>query len=217
MIDFRAVSGWTRPAFPLATGIVLGATPCAASLALAGAGVAILAAAGTFRPTRLSRDFIALSAAAVLVLPPFVATGDALAGAVPALVAWWLTFALGALVLHAVEDPGKELEVKPREGVGPLRWATPVDPAVRRARLRERRVRWVARVASAGVLALAAGVALGLWGSPGWAGAAAALLLPALVGLALSLPRVHPRYLDRIGWTLVGVEVVTLALLVQGP
>ena len=38
----------------------------------------------------------------------------------------------------------------------------------------------------------------------------------ALAIFFLSLSRVHPRHLKRVGWTLVGANTLTLVLLLQG-
>lgn len=202
MPDFRVVWGWTRPGLALLTGILIGSTPCWQAVVVAGAGVGILAMAGTFRPAGLLRDILSLTAAAALVLPPQIASGAGVVPAIPALVAWWLTFLVGTLVVHAVK---RRLEV-------PV-WQVSSGGAVRPT---SGGLRWAAPAVSAGVLLAALMGALGAGGSPGWAGPAAALVLPSAAGLALSIPRVHPRYLHRIGWTLVVVEALTLVLLVQG-
>ena len=52
--------------------------------------------------------------------------------------------------------------------------------------------------------------------NPYLAPGAAALLPPALAIIILSLIRVHPRHLKRVGWTLVGADTLTLLLLLQG-
>ncbi len=46
--------------------------------------------------------------------------------------------------------------------------------------------------------------------------AAAAILPPTLAVLTVSLFKVHPRHLKRVGWTLVGANTLALVMLLQG-
>lgn len=69
---------------------------------------------------------------------------------------------------------------------------------------------------SAAILLGAVFFTLGQGGYPALAGPAAALLFPALATFVLSLIRVHPKQLKRVGWSLVAANSVALVLLLQG-
>lgn len=136
-------------------------------------------------------EFVVLTAFASLVLPLAAGSGADSGKALLAAGVWWLSFGLGTLEVHAIKARVK-------------------------ATARSQWTRWGSPLASGAILAGALAVALGYGGLPKLAGPAAALLPPALGIFSLSLLRVHPRHLKRVGWTLVGLNSVALALLIQG-
>lgn len=168
----------------------------------AGAGLLLIPVVRAGRQKSLPGEILVLTAFSTLVLPLVAASGGDPVRALLATGVWWLSFLLATLEVHAIKA-----RLKNR---GPYRWTRFASPV------------------SAGVLVVvAAWVALGQ-GRPvvqalgldeGWRylpPAAAALLPPAVAILALSMIRVHPRHLKRVGWTLVGANGLTLILLLQG-
>ncbi len=168
----------------------------------AAAGLLLLPAVRAGRQKSLSGEILVLTAFSTLVLPLAAASDGQPVRALMAAGVWWLSFLLATLEVHAIKARLKER--------GPYRWTRFVSPV------------------SAGVVVLVAGwLALGQ-GRPvlqtlgleeAWRylpPAAAALLPPAVAVLALSVTRVHPRHLKRVGWTLVGANGLTLILLLQG-
>lgn len=186
--------------FPVATGLLLDPPPSGTAVLLALAGLllvgvregpaALLGTEGVDVWT-LPGHLLAVTVSSAFVLPLAVASGGGLPDAMPAAVVWWLCFGLGTGVLRGVADRG------------------PGVVAIRRAR-------WIPPAASVLSLVAALLLALGLWGRPGWAGPAAALLPTALVSLALSLRRVGSGQAGRVRWALTGGNALTLLLLLQG-
>ncbi|HSG09628.1 MAG TPA: YwiC-like family protein [Longimicrobiales bacterium] len=102
----------------------------------------------------------------------------------PAL-AWVASFVLATLAVHALKYRFKKK--------GPGRWAVVASPTL------------------AGLLAVAGCVGAVSGHPAGWA--AATLVPKALVVATLSAVEVHPKHLRRVGWSFVGADVATLALL----
>lgn len=149
----------------------------------------------------LSGEFLALTAFSTLVLPlAGLSGGDPLRAWLAAGV-WWLSFALGTLEVHAIKARIKKRARR--------RWTVWVSPLA--AVLAVGAALWAALGQAAPLLRTAAPDLLRLLPP-----AAAALLPPALAILILSLARVHPKHLKRVGWTLVGANALTLLLLLQG-
>jgi len=137
-------------------------------------------------------EFVVVTAFATLLLPLAAASGADPQRAALAAAVWWFSFVLGTLEVHAIKARLKE-KAKNQW----TRWGSPVASGL---------------VATGAVL-----LALGQGGLPELAGRpAAALLTPAVAIFALSLIRVHPKYLKRVGWTLVGANTVALVVLLQG-
>jgi hypothetical protein len=136
-------------------------------------------------------EFVVVTAFTTLLLPLAAASGADPQRALSATGVWWLSFGLGTLEVHAIKARLK----KTAKGQW-TRWGSPV---------------------AAGLVSMGAVlVALGQGGVPELAGPAAALLTPAVAIFALSLIRVHPKHLKRVGWTLVGANTVALVLLLLG-
>jgi hypothetical protein len=108
--------------------------------------------------------------------------------AATAAAAWWVVFLVGTLEVHAIKS-----RVKPRGSRDWTRWASPLASAA---------------TLLAGAVILSAGPA-------SFRSAALAVLPPAGALLVLSFLRVHPRHLKRVGWTLVGSQLLTLLALVS--
>jgi hypothetical protein len=162
-------------------------------------------------------ELLVVTAFATLLLPLAAASGvDPLRAGLAAAV-WGLSFGLGTLEVHAIKARLKRSAAEQW-----TRWGSPLA-----AGLTVATALWLA-LGQAGPLlrewhqgrsggALAGGGLAWMEGAmhllpP----AAAALLPPALAVLALSFIRVHPRHLKRVGWTLVGANLLTLLLLLQG-
>ena len=155
------------------------------------AGLLLVPLAVTGRQKTLLGEFLVITAFATLVLPMAAASGvDPTRAALTAAV-WWVSFGLGTLEVHAIKARHKKIEK--------ARWAL-----------------WASPLASGIVLAGALFLALGHGGFPASAGPAAALGLPSLAIFALSLLRVHPKHLKRVGWSLVVANSLALILLLQG-
>jgi hypothetical protein len=202
----------------MGAGIALGG----AGIAAAGASVwpALLCpflAAALLVPMVLARrhktlpgELLVVTAFSTLVLPVAAASGVAPTRMIPAAAVWWMSFALGTLEVHAIK-------------------------ARHRARGRNDWTRWGSPLASGLAVAICLGA---LWHEPlgipspmglsvslaGSGGdrallalvpSARALLVPASALLVLSLIRVHPRRLKRVGWTLVAANFLALILLLR--
>jgi hypothetical protein len=157
--------------------------------AVAGALLVPLVIAG--RHKTLFGEFLVLTAFTTLLLPMGAASGvDPTRAALTAAV-WWISFGLGTLAVHAIKARHKG-----EERAGWLSWAS--------------------SLASGLVVAGALAFALGLSGVPALAGPGAALLPPSLAIFVLSLIRVHPKRLKRVGWSLVAANLLAMVLLLQG-
>lgn len=147
------------------------------------------------RHKSLFGEILVITAFTTLMLPMAAASGVDPVRAALASAVWWLSFVLATLEVRAIKARHKA-----RGSInGSTGWT-----------------RWVPQLASGGVVAGAGFLALGQGNYPMAAGPAAALLLPALATFVLSLFRVHPKHLKRVGWGLVAANAVTLVLLLQG-
>jgi hypothetical protein len=140
------------------------------------------------RPKTLGAEVVVAIALAVMILPVGLSGRMRAEAALLASAVWAASFVLATLGVHAIKA-----RVKPELGAVWTIWATPV-------------------LAVAITVAAIAGAAVGCWP---WAVGVAVLPSTALVVTALAV-RVHPRRLKRVGWSLVGANVVTLALLIVG-
>jgi hypothetical protein len=165
-------------------------------------------------------ELLVVTAFTTLLLPLAAASGADRGRAVAAVGVWWLSFALGTLEVHAIKARHKNTE-------------------------RSAWTRWASPSVSGLTVLSALGAVFGLFGSffgsghpgdgplasaPGTGGgwgwisegapylghSALAVLPPALAILVLSLVRVHPKHLKRVGWTLVGANSLALAILLRG-
>ena len=175
-----------------AVGVVAGWPEIWPSVLLpAAAGILLVPMALTGRQKTLVGEFLVITAFATLVLPMAAASGvDPTRAALTAAV-WWVSFGLGTLEVHALKARHKK--------TGRAGWT-----------------RWASPLASGAVLAGALFLALGHGGFPASEGPAAALIPPALAIFSLSLFRVHPKHLKRVGWSLVVANSLALFLLLQG-
>lgn len=165
------------------------APPVARAWALVpGACAAVLAPALLRgRPKTLGAEVVVAVALATMILPIALSGGARLPAALLASGVWAAGFVLATLAVHAIKA-----RVKPELGAPWARWAAPVLAGA---------------VAGAGL----AGAAAGRWP---WAGGAAVLPSVVLV-LAALWADTHPRHLKRVGWSLVGANLVTLGLLLS--
>jgi hypothetical protein len=143
------------------------------------------------RQKTLPGEFLVITTFATLVLPMAAASGVDPTRASLASAVWWVSFGLGTLEVHAIKARHKN--------TGRAGWT-----------------RWVSPLASGLVLAGAVFLALGQGGFPASAGPAAALIPPSLAIFTLSLVRVHPKHLKRVGWSLVAANSLALIFLLQG-
>jgi len=157
--------------------------------AVAGALLVPLVIAG--RHKTLIGEFLVITAFTTLLLPMGAASGvDPTRAALTAGV-WWISFGLGTVAVHSIKARHKG-----KERAGWLRWASSLT--------------------SGTVVAGALALALGQGGVPALAGPVAALIPPSLAIFGLSLVRVHPKHLKRVGWSLVAANTLALVLLLQG-
>jgi len=181
------------------------------------AGLGLIPLALTGRQKSLPGEILVLTAFSTLVLPLAAQSGVPMLRATLAAGVWWVSFTLGTLEVHAIKA-----RIKKRS---PYPWTRQAAPLA-------------AGMSLMGALWLALGQAAPLFrsleASGAWEGlpgtgvfpapelmrllppAGAALLPPTLAILILGLMRVHPRHLKRVGWTLVGVNTLTLVLILQG-
>ncbi len=162
-------------------------------------------------------ELLVATAFTTLLLPLALPWGAQPMRVVLAAAVWWVSFALGTLEVHAIKARHKK---KARNRWAP--WVSPVASGlVLGAAL------WMALGQAAPVLRAwgpGGGMEAGAGGAWGWVPeatrllppAAAAILPPALAIFVLSLLKVHPRHLKRVGWTLIGANTLTLVLLLQG-
>lgn len=169
------------------------------------------------RQKTLSGEFLVITAFATLPLPLAAASGADPARALAATGVWWISFALGTLEVHAIKA-----RLKDTAKTQWTRWGSPVAAAATVTL-----GLWLALGQASPLLrrwsdTFTDGASTGL--AAQWAyeamrvipPAAVAILPPALAILVLSLIRVHPRRLKRVGWTLVGGNTLALVLLLQG-
>lgn len=162
-------------------------------------------------------EFLVITTFATLLLPLAAASGAHPIRAGLAAAVWWISFGLGTLEVHAIKASLRDSAKRQWTRLGsPLAAGATVLAAL-----------WLALgQASPWLKALAPGSPPegGARDLLPWADAAmrllppsaAALLPPALAILVLSMLRVHPRHLKRVGWTLVGANALALILLLQG-
>jgi hypothetical protein len=128
---------------------------------------------------------VAFSLSATMI-PVAVAAGVSLRTATIAAAVWAVSFALGTITVRAIIAKAKK---GADAGLAPV-----IAPAL-------------CALAIAGAFFLAARSILPIM-------AAVALVPTALVALTFSVVGIHPRYLKRMGWTLVASNIVVLAALV---
>lgn len=143
------------------------------------------------RQKTLPGEFLVITAFTTLILPMAAASGVDPTRAASASFVWWVAFVLATLEVRAIKARHKGAALTP--------WT-----------------RWGPQLASGGAAAVAILLALGQGGAPELAGPAAAVLPPVLATFILSLFRVHPKHLKRVGWSLVGANALALVLLLQG-
>jgi hypothetical protein len=165
----------------------------------------------------LPGELVVITVFSSLVPTLAASSGGKTLEAVLAAGVWWISFALGTLEVHAIKA-----RVKKTTRSEWARWASPVAAAATLGV-----TLWIALgQASPRLRALASH---GMEGGGSLAGTtlipelsrllpgyAAALLPPTLCVAVLSVLRVHPRHLKRVGWTLVIANALTLLLLFQG-
>jgi hypothetical protein len=172
-------------------------------------------------------ELLVVTTFSTVLLPLAAASNVPMIRAGLAACVWWTSFALATLQVHAIKARHKN------RGRG--RWTVWGSPLASGLTLLA--ALWVALGQASPTLGKWARGASGTSGSRAmgenaapladgawWAWeamrhlppAAAALLPPALAILILHFLRVHPRHLKRVGWTLVGVNTLTLVLLLQG-
>jgi hypothetical protein len=158
-------------------------------------------------------ELLVAAAFSTLLLPLALPWGTAPIRVALATGVWWASFSLGTLEVHALKARHKRT-ARSRWTV----WASPLASGLSLAA-----ALWVAL--GGATPALRGWTRAGEAGSdPAWLSeairllppAGAALLPPAAAILTLSLLKVHPRHLKRVGWTLIGANTLTLILLLQG-
>jgi hypothetical protein len=165
------------------------APPAARAWALLPGACAVLLAPALLRgrPKTLRAELVVAVALATMILPIGLSGRARLATVALASGVWAASFMLATLAVHAIKA-----RVKPELGAPWARWATPVLSGA---------------VAGAGL----AGAVADRWP---WAAGAAVLPSATLVVAALWADT-HPRHLKRVGWSLVGANLVTLGLLLS--
>lgn len=137
-------------------------------------------------------EILVVTVFAALVLPLAVGSGVSRASALWAAGVWWTSFFLGTLEVHAIKARhSRQSRYKKTQRSHWARWASPV--------------------ASWGILLLCLYGAIR--GQGDFQEHSLALLPPALSIMVLAILAVHPRHLKRVGWTLVGANSLTLAVL----
>jgi hypothetical protein len=170
-----------------AAGGMLAAPAAARAGAMFPAACAVVLAPALLRgrPKTLGAELVVALALSGMMLPIGLSGTLAPAAGVRAAAVWAVSFVLATLAVHAIKA-----RAKPELGAA---WTIPLTPVL------------AVIVAVVGI----GGAAVGWWPWPlGLAATPAALLVTvALAG------RTHPRRLKRVGWSLVGANLVTLALL----
>ena len=168
-------------------GMVLAPAP-ARLWALAPGACAVVLAPALLRgrPKSLGAELIVALALAGMVLPIGLAGRMDLTRALAAASVWAAGFVLATLAVHAIKA-----RVKPELGAAWAVWATPVLALV---------------VVVTGI----GGAVMGRWPWP------VGLAVVPTAGLVLAALWIgtHPRHLKRVGWSLVGANLVTLGLLI---
>jgi hypothetical protein len=165
-------------------------------------------------------EILVVTAFSTLVLPLAMASGAESGRAWGAVCVWWVSFALGTFEVHAIKA-----RHKPTGRSDWTRWGSPLlSGAVVFAGLAAWLGPWGFSGASgAGDLPVAAagsdpawfrGLAAGL--TPVLNHSVPALLPPSVAIFGLSLLRVHPKHLKRVGWSLVGANTLALVMLLMG-
>ncbi len=134
----------------------------------------------------LAGEILVITVFAALVFPLGATSGAATGTVLGAASVWWGSYFLGTLEVHAIK-------------------------AVHKGAKRSRWTRWGSPFAAVVTLLLCGAALIG--GEANVKGPALALVPPGLVVLTLSTRRVHPRYLKRIGWTLVVTNTLSLIIL----
>lgn len=182
-----------------------------------GAGALLIPLALAGKQKTIPGELLVATAFSTLLLPLALPAGTAPTRAVLATAVWWTSFALGTLEVHAIKARHKK-GARSRWTI----WGSPLASGVALAF-----ALWVFLGQATPILrawSSGGGMEAGAGGAPGWVPeamrllppAAAALLPPALAIFVLSLLKVHPRHLKRVGWTLIGANTLTLILLLQG-
>lgn len=183
-----------RGAFLLAVGIALGVVAIVSSpttlwpslLYPTIAALLLLPVVHAGRQKTLPGEVLVVTTFATLIFPLTAASGGSRGDAEWAFLVWWFSFFMGTLEVHAIKARHKNTR-RSRW----TRWGSPATSG-----------------AAAILCVWGAGLASG---SLRWA--ALALLPPSVAVTVLSILRVHPRNLKRVGWTLVGANTLTLAAL----
>lgn len=193
-----ALAGPARWAAPLLG--VLGAVAAVAGLAMApplarswaivpaAFGGVLAPAVLRGRPKSLGSELLVACALATVLLPIGLAGEMGPARALRLAAVWAASFVLATLAVHAIKAHHKP-------GLGQT-WTIAVTPV------------------AAGLTA--AGGLLGVMTGSLPPAVGVAVLPPTIVVLAVGVLRPHPRWLKRVGWSLVAANTVTLVLLVGG-
>lgn len=169
-----------------ALGLLL--APPSARLAAVVPGVAAIVLAPALlrgRPKTLAAEVVVALALSTMILPIGLSGHLAITAGVRAAVVWAASFVLATLAVHAIKA-----RAKPDLGAT---WAIGLTPVL------------------AGVV-MALGIGGAVAGRWPWPVGAAVVPSGLLVIIALG-SRTHPRRLKRVGWSLVGANLVTLVLL----
>lgn len=190
---------WPEMMFPMLAGILL----------------VVLAISG--RQKTILGELVVVATFSTMVLPLAAASGAEPSRALAAAGVWWLSFSLGTVEVHAIKARVKK--------VARRRWTLWLSPIAAGTAFMV--AFWAALGQANPLLAkLARSYAQGTAGdgeAVRWISeairvippSAAALLPPALTVLVLSLTRVHPKNLKRVGWTLVGANALALLFLME--
>ena len=158
-----------------------------AALVPLGAGVLLLPAFLSGRLKTLTSEILVIAALSATVLPMAVSSGVGWSRAWIASSVWFVTFLIGTLAVHAIKA-----KTNKRDGT---KWAITATPAL-------------GAVTVAVGLFAAAAERLPLTAS-------LALALAGLAGIVLSITPIHPRRLQRVGWTFVAWNLITWVLLIM--
>jgi hypothetical protein len=184
-------------------------------------GVLLIPTVLTGRQKTILGEILVVTAFSTLVLPLAIASGAETDRAWAAAFVWWVSFSLGTVEVHAIKARHKS--------TGRSDWT-----------------RWGSPLLSGAVVLAGFAVWLGPWGFSGGPGAGEylpaagaglnfgwfrgmaaavspvfvhsipALLPPSVAIFGLSLLRAHPKYLKRVGWSLVGANTLALVILLVG-